>query len=55
MTDRFFAEDHPIQILRGSRKLSPAKSRKALARRAAWLSERIAETQSLYLADQGKL
>ncbi len=47
MTDRFFAEDHAVEILRGSRKLSPAKIRKALARRAAWLSARLEATARL--------
>ncbi len=44
MSDRLFPEDHPVEILRGARKLSPGRIRKALARRAAWLSERLEAT-----------
>ncbi len=44
MSERFFPMNHSVEILRGAKKLSPGKIRKALAKRSAWLSERLEAT-----------
>lgn len=44
LTDRCFPEDHPVEILRGARKLSPGQIRRAFTKRATWLSERLEAT-----------
>lgn len=37
----FFADDHPIEMLQGAKKPSRKTALRALARRAAWLSNKI--------------